>query len=73
MSKTINQADQYSNKGSGESRLRPRMSTDTVRANGPRMGSEAGVRATTGGRTLMADGDMARRRRIGLPERFLKG
>lgn len=72
MSKVVNQADQYSNAGSAEARLRPRISTDTVRANGPRMGAEAGVRATTGGRTLAAKGNMERLRRVGLPDRFIK-
>lgn len=62
----------YPNHGSGEARLRPSISTNTVRANGPRMGSEAGVRATTGGRTLYAKGNMERLRRVGLPDRLIK-
>lgn len=62
----------YPDHGSGEARLRPSISTDTVRANGPRMGAEAGVRATSGGRTLYAKGNMERLRRVGLPDRFIK-
>lgn len=60
----------YPNRGSAESRFCPRISTDSVRANGPRMGDPA-VHQTSN-RSGPQAGAAAARRRAGLPKRLIK-
>jgi hypothetical protein len=69
MSKVVNQADQYSNQGSTESRLAPRINADTVRAHGPRLGMP-GVHNTNGARQGPMPRNMEYRRRANLAPKF---